>query len=628
MLKNRYSFFSLFLTLLALVGIFGSVGYLIIGLTTPVRIIVVLLSIISTIYLKKYFPLEENRKSNIKLLITSGRLLAIYGFLGLLGLYQIIHSQSGRPLITPWETLPHSHFIIYGLATLCLYMLLPRIERKISGLLSLIHYGWSYCFAVIIYKIGYGFDPFIHQATVQAIEQLGKIYPTTFYYLGQYSLITTLHLLFSWTIAWWDKLLVPVLATLLIPTVLYKKITIALQYRGLIILSLLILPFSIFIVTTPQNLAYVFLIIIIFYSLHLQPGDLIIIWLLAILALLTQPIAGLPALLFATWLTIKNRPETTYKKVLVAGLVIAFTLAIPLALYIFSHQYANGAISFTNFNLTQLFSFLVPTNPHRESIYLNLVYFFASMRGLIFAIIIIAGITIAHNKKISYIYTYGLPAGALIVSATITSLLNFGFLINYERFDYAHRLITVAVIFCLPFIVLVLENFFIRLAEQKKYIQTGWLICLATLVTSSLYLSYPRFDHYFNSHGYASSDADVTAVHWINQQAGDSAYIVLANQQTSAVAIREFGFKKYYNNLFYYPVPTGGPLYQYYLAMVKEPNRESIDKAMALAGVNQAYFVLNEYWFNAKKIGPEIKAIADETTTLQDNQITVYTFKK
>ncbi|MCG2695722.1 hypothetical protein L6248_02210 [Candidatus Parcubacteria bacterium] len=141
-----------------------------------------------------------------------------------------------------------------------------------------------------------------------------------------------------------------------------------------------------------------------------------------------------------------------------------------------------------------------------------------------------------------------------------------------------------------------------------------FLIFAAILISTSLYLSYPRFDHYFNSRCFSTSKNDIEAVNWIENNT-ESDYIVLANQQVSAAALREFGFKKYYSpplidkerglggEVFYYPVPTGGPLYQYYLDMVYEkPSRETMTKAMDLVGVSEGYFVLNKYWWAFDKI--------------------------
>jgi hypothetical protein len=105
---------------------------------------------------------------------------------------------------------------------------------------------------------------------------------------------------------------------------------------------------------------------------------------------------------------------------------------------------------------------------------------------------------------------------------------------------------------------------------------------------------------------------------------------VLADQQVSAAAIKEFGFAKYYQNgIFYYPVPTGGPLYPFYLDMVYEsPSRQTIFAAMDLAGVRESYFVLNKYWWAFPKILAEAKLSADSWREIGDGKIFVFLYKK
>ncbi|KKQ60844.1 MAG: hypothetical protein US81_C0012G0001, partial [Parcubacteria group bacterium GW2011_GWE2_38_18] len=182
-------------------------------------------------------------------------------------------------------------------------------------------------------------------------------------------------------------------------------------------------------------------------------------------------------------------------------------------------------------------------------------------------------------------------------------LLPFNYLINYERSDFADRIFTVAVIFFLPFILLALSVITRKIIVQEKYVRLGWLLIISLFITSSFYLSYPRYDQYFNSHGYSVGNFDIEAVKFISDNSKDD-YIVLANQQVSAAALSQFGFNRYYKDqIFYYPVPTSGPLYKYYLDMVyKKPSRETIIKAMDLAGVDEAYFVLNKYWYASPKI--------------------------
>ena len=65
--------------------------------------------------------------------------------------------------------------------------------------------------------------------------------------------------------------------------------------------------------------------------------------------------------------------------------------------------------------------------------------------------------------------------------------------------------------------------------------------------------------------------------------------------------------------MFYYPVPTGGPLYQIFLRMIEEnPTRELAMEAMNVTGVNRVYFVVNEYWWSAETAIERARVQTDE----------------
>lgn len=181
----------------------------------------------------------------------------------------------------------------------------------------------------------------------------------------------------------------------------------------------------------------------------------------------------------------------------------------------------------------------------------------------------------------------------------------------------------------LPFVAYLLDNLLDRLRVLK--LRNGWplYLLLGALLAASLYLSYPRFDRYHNSHSYAVSQADVMAVDWIEQDAAGAEYVVLANQQVSAAALRQLGFKKYYpGDIFFYPIPTGGPLYREYLNMTNQPTAATMSAAMDLAGVRLAYFVLDDYWFEADKIAPEAELIAEHVERIAGGQVRVFRFRK
>jgi hypothetical protein len=148
------------------------------------------------------------------------------------------------------------------------------------------------------------------------------------------------------------------------------------------------------------------------------------------------------------------------------------------------------------------------------------------------------------------------------------------------------------------------------------------------MITASLYLSYPRMDNYHNSHGYSISEQCLEAVDWIEKDAKKE-YIVLANQQVSVAALEKFGFDRYHKkNIYFYPIPTSGKLYDYYLDMVyKKASFKTMKEAMEYAGVEQGYFVLNKYWWAFPKIKREAELEATNVKEIGDGDIFIFKYE-
>jgi hypothetical protein len=580
--------------------------------------------------------------------IKSEKFLFIFYLLFLTVCFYILFShQTEQAIISPWQVVPSYFFIFYGLATIALIAIIVRQQSSNAAIfLITLHYFLSFSIAWIVYKIGYGFDPFIHQATMDLIDKTGAVEPKPFYYLGQYSLIVILRKITFIPIQWLDKLLVPVLAAVFLPAALYRVLAKWFdsdKANLLLVLIMLILPFSFFIATTPQNLAYLLLILAILLGLICSNAyELIIIYLLALAALLIQPIAGIPAGLFALLLTAYHSDKDKLKKYFYSIIFILAVTLLPLAFYfVEKNNFVQGAESPPQNKIISLPELILPVGrqavPDQENFILNFIYLYGFNLKIIIGLMIIAGLIIAfrHKQKCKIFGIYLLMPVALLLSYLMTKTLPFNFLINYERDNYSDRILLAAVFFSLPFIIIALYAFLEKVLKQNRIIKTSLLTFLAALIAVSLYLSYPRFDRYFNSHCFSTSADDIAAARWIDGNASGD-YIVLANQQVSAAALREFGFKKYYTpspyegegrgEVFYYPIPTGGPLYQYYLDMVyKKPSRETMIAAMDLTGVNKGYFVLNKYWWAFPKILEEAKLEADGWQEINNGE--VYVFK-
>jgi len=625
------------LIILCLVSICGSIVYRFYALNNFGVFLTIVLVAAGHIIARKQYNKNNNlflRKFKYSIFYNLYFIL-FYAFL-FICFYILFTSLTTRSIISPWQVVPWYFFIFYGL-TAYVFLIIINIQKKIKQPSNQIIFLFftPFCFlsfsvALIVYKINYGFDPFIHQATLDLINKKGFVDPKPFYYLGQYSLEIIIHKITNIPLFWIDKLLVPLLASIYLPIVLYRTLREKFKKQTVIllaILSLLIFPFSFFIITTPQNLAYLFLILSILFGI--SGSDLFIIYLLALAAFVTHPIAGIPALSFAFAIMIHRSKFIFFKyKKYFYSLIFTLTIfTLPLLFYIFekgSHNSQHGYENNYNF-FTLIPKIIIPS---QENIILNFVYFYGfNVKIFIAALALIGFIVMLRNKKIykTYFIYFGFSI-ALFLSYFLTTYLPFDFLISYERSNYADRIFQVASFFLLPFLILAIYKIILKAKQQNKFVCISFGVFGILLITASLYTSYPRVDHYFNSRGYSTSENDIKAVRWINDNA-ESGYIVLANQQVSAAALNEFGFKKYYKrDIFYYPVPTGGSLYQYYLDMVYDkPSRKTMKSAMDLAGVNSGYFVLNKYWWAFKKILDEAKLSADEWKEFDGGE--VYVFK-
>jgi hypothetical protein len=401
----------------------------------------------------------------------------------------------------------------------------------------------------------------------------------------------------------------------------------------LTIILLLIMPYSYFILSVPQNLSYLFLIITILLGLSVkEPKNLIIPSLTALNTFFIHPLAGIPAILFLLLISfntiIKNKiiylNKSTASKIFYPAIFIISSLMLPVSFYLFESRKIK--------NLTNIdFSGIIPklAMPGQENFILNFIYLIE--KNIFFIILSLAlfgiAVTIKNKNRFKNHFLSLLLSGGFLVSYILTKLfISFDFLINYEQNNYSERILVIAFVFLIPFILISLREFIKNLLKGNICTKIIMGVFLSLLITTSLYISYPRLDNYHNSHGYSVSQNDIDAVNWINNNSKND-YIVLANQQTSAAALKEFGFDHYYkNNIYFYPIPTSGKLYQYYLDMVYEyPSQKTVKKAMEFTGVNEAYFVLNKYWWAFDKIKEEAKMEADSWGKIGNED--VYIFK-
>ncbi len=539
---------------------------------------------------------------------------------------------------SPWDAVDPRILIAIAIATLVLITMIGRSVSKLTTTLLILLFASSLTIAVLIYTNGYGFDPFIHRATIEHIAEHGTITPKPMYYIGQYALELIGALIFALPIKLIDSLLVPLAAAFLIPLSAAAAIrTLGSNWRMMLI-ALFLLPLGAFISTTPQSLAYILTACLVLTSLPLLMNKieskpyLGFLAILTLAILITHPLAGIPAAFYFVLVFISRINATRAIRVTLTSIItILGALALPL-IFVWQSRASNLDIQFSLTNLSWDQLNLTGFLNNQFSSWFDLLYLVIDNHLWIVLILAIIGVIFARIEKLPHGLCSGLYAAiASLVSYLILTLaLQFEFLIEYERTNYADRLLTMAIIFLIPYVSIALSEIWARLKEKPASLRLAYVLIATIVSTGMIYGAYPRHDNYARSAGFNVAQADFDAVYAIEEYADNVDYIVLANQATSSAALEAYGFAHYYHgDIFYYPIPTGGAMYNYFLEMTdEEPTAEVMNQAMDYAGVELGFFVVSEYWWESDTIIEHAKNEAIDWFALGDGAVTVFVFEK
>lgn len=547
-------------------------------------------------------------------------------------------NQSNEALISPWTQVPEIFFLLIILSNLSIISALnQKAKANYKSLLFIPYLLLLFSVAAIIYQLGYGFDPHIHYAALQEIIKNGTILPKTPYYLGQYSIIVVLQRITNINLNTINVWLLPIGAALSLPYLLSHLHKNRKNNNGAWVssLMLIVLGFSPFIVTTPQNLSYLFLLATVIFVYKNSLTRLSIISALATFCI--HPLAGIPAILIALISYLQNK-QTKNKiiKLFLKPFFYMSTFVIFIGIAIWSIANFN----YPNFNNLTI-NIALPVFKNIGPYLLNASY--ALINNQIWLIIGLTTLLLFLKNKIwrhrnvteiKKAKLLGITAAATLLSYLISSSLSFPALIAYEQDGYIKRLLIIVFIIIIPLFWEMFYFLYKKVLLKNKTQTTIITLGMALLLTVALYGSYPRFDKYYNSRGYSTGKSDFEAVILAESLANNERYIVLANQQVSAAALKQFGFHNRYlkiknDEFYFYPIPTGGQLYQYFLSMsYQQANRAIMIKAMDYAQVNKSYLIINRYWWASDKIIAEAKISADKWIKIGDGNNYLFEYSR
>ncbi len=647
----RKNFLLIFLLFLSLIINIGSVCYYFYKFNNLILIITSILALFLT-YIFIYFSISKGNQQGLIHRegvdsVVNGKfpkiLLKVILPLITLTLFFIIfqilfRSGSLSAVASPWHFLPIYFWIFLWFLIITLFINF-YLKNKWSYLFIVMLYFLFFSISFFIYKIAFGYDQLLHQRALGDISQFGFIEPKTIYYLGQYILELFILKIWPFSLEILDKLIVPFLSALLIPITLifnFKKR----GFNKIIwpLLLFLILSFSIFTYTVPQNLAFLFLVILLIFSFNKNfiqnKFNFLFLFSLAFSIFLIHPIAGVPAIIFTFILLIDNiiknnggllkigkwSLKVNYK-LLNALKYLAYLdqiIILPILLLFSGGQFSLPNINFSNWSIKLL---------GQENVILNFIYFFGFNKNLWLSLLFILATIFVFKYKRQDLKIFYFNAIALIFSYFLSLFIDFLFLSQIDKGSYANRILILSILFLIPVFYEIFICLIKKIKSEKIFFKIIILIFLSALLLISLYLNYPRKDNYFNSRSFSVSSSDFNTVRFIESIKENDNYIVLANQQVGASAIKEYGFKRYYDSWFYYSVQTGGLLYDYYLKMLDDPKRELALELMTKLGADGAYFVINDYWWGFTKIAEEARVEADLVYSVDNDRVIIFYFK-
>jgi len=542
-------------------------------------------------------------------------------------------------LASPWTVVGPKFFALFFTSTCILLYSSFKLHKQKALVLSAIvfHYILMLSVALIVFRFGYGFDPFIHQASEQWILTNGVITPKVPYYIGQYMLVVMSHMASGISIFTLDHMLVPVGSAIFIPLVAFFSFSKKTKPQYLLpaITLLPFVPLTMFISTTPNNLGLLFgalLGFLIWYERnHATTKTHVIGFILVGMTLVTHAFIGIPlAIIYAGSIVLRRKQNL----LLAIGYWPLLVLAVPLVMFFYVDISLAPFLADPTAPLRNFFS--VFTFPH--------YYFFAEAplhwqalygyKTLIIPLALAIGLLGWHKSR------QKTPAGFLLLSglaiylsgAIIGTMFSFTELISYEQSVYADRLLDLALVLILP-CTLFGFTILVKQIQKKRALMLASIPFLALTLLASWHFTYPTVDAVSKFTGFSVRETDIEAVNFIadRQERGED-YIVLANQVVGAAALREFSFGNYLtmtdgSEQYFYSVPTGAPLYQYFRKMVYEnPERQWMVEAMDYAGVDKAYFVHTNYWYPAAEIRDTAKIEADAWWELGNGRVWVYEY--
>ncbi len=579
--------------------------------------------------------------------------VGLLGCAGVSASYVVYHTHrlaTTDAIRTPWEVLPPGILLAFVCVFAATWLMAWRGRSVIlTWLMAASFFVLIALITPLLYPIGFGFDGFLHRASELILFQTGSLTPKPFYYIGQYTLVTWLARTLMLSIRTVDTFLLagcvallPAALALRIPSDEKRFFAVREQISMSLVAILVLIPLKPWITTTPQSLAYLMglgaLLLASFTERNRASFPALI---LGIWSVVIHPLAGLPLFggtvlaLGRSWLPDASRVRT----IISACLALGTALVVPLAFFIHSRVSGiqiewdtSGIFSVAQWRALATM-FVAP--PQGIALWPDWAAFIEYLFPLMLVTFAAIGLWRHAERTESARQTVHTQAwisltGVLVMVAAwvMQQAATFTFLITYERQDYILRLFFIGQLLLLPAALSGYVRVWKHLKQQPALPFFAFILFTIAWQGARIYRAFPYHDATHIEHGWNTSQAALEAVRWIEHDSENQPYTVLADQSVSAGAVAELGFKRYANDVFFYPLPTGGKLYQVFLrAATTQAKKEDIEEAARLGKSALVYLILSDYWWQAEDVAQHLEQLAGNSYQIEGGAMRIYRFE-
>lgn len=509
-------------------------------------------------------------------------------------------ARTDQGIASPWQICSERIFIAYGISCFVAFFVIdhlgPKLARIILGIQALLFVGLVY----FVYQLGFGYDPFVHQAAERYLSTHGMISPASILYSGHYGLVVFFSRLLFLDPAFLDRALVPigtvVLALLLCQNSL--RAWLGKEARSISFFAFFLLPCLPLAFTVPHNLTYLLLVVIILLLPKIRTS-FEYLWLggwIALFSLFIHPLLGIPITVLVSCAGISRRLPR-----LAPFFAFFLTFFGMLAAFLIYLGGAHGSLLPFEFSrLTHAVIVLLgaPIIPWTASARYVLFYKFWT----IWPLLLIGGgflglRKLEPDKRILGCVLSGVALGVAMIALFLAAFVRIQNILPGEQFEFALRLRYTLPLFFLPGLF-VLFHTYLSQAWPKKLLVGVFVAVLATIVW---YGSYPQYNIVMRQSAPGLRRADLEAVQRIEALSAGKPYLALTPQMVSAAALTTIGFEREVQTKvgprYLYPIPTGGELYAFYLRLWHVPDCHLfIQSVFDFISPKQLYIVMPQAW--------------------------------